>query len=118
MNRSRLLLLSLSLVVLSVVPARAEMDPFQKAKIATARVTILNLKTAIAQYMLDHNRCPKDLKVLEREKYIHDLRADPWGEGYVYRCPGAHDKEEGDISSKGPDRKLGTSDDVNSWQIK
>jgi len=40
---------------------------------------------------------------------------DPWGEPLVYRCPGlAGDSFE--LVSKGPDRLLGTGDDLSGWE--
>ena len=37
---------------------------------------------------------------------------DPWGEPLVYRCPGTTNAEGFDLSSKGPDRRGGTADDL------
>lgn len=38
-------------------------------------------------------------------------KTDPWGSGFVYTCEG----DEPRLSSPGPDRELGTPDDVTSW---
>ena len=40
---------------------------------------------------------------------------DPWGEPYLYRCPGVHNKDGYDLWSKGPDRTDGTDDDIGNW---
>ncbi|MEO6874270.1 MAG: type II secretion system major pseudopilin GspG [Opitutaceae bacterium] len=40
---------------------------------------------------------------------------DPWGEPYVYRYPGVHNKTGYDIYSKGPDKQDGTADDIGNW---
>jgi general secretion pathway protein G len=40
---------------------------------------------------------------------------DPWGEPYLYRCPGVHNKDGYDIWSKGPDKTDGTDDDIGNW---
>lgn len=37
---------------------------------------------------------------------------DPWGELYEYRNPGTFNQNGFDLVSKGPDRILGTSDDI------
>jgi general secretion pathway protein G len=40
---------------------------------------------------------------------------DPWGEPYLYRYPGTHNKEGYDLWSKGPDKADGTDDDIGNW---
>jgi general secretion pathway protein G len=40
---------------------------------------------------------------------------DPWGEPYLYRYPGTHNKEGYDLWSKGPDKTDGTDDDIGNW---
>ena len=52
-----------------------------------------------------------------RGPYFSDpkLPLDPWGEPYVYRYPGVHNKTGYDISSKGPDKQDGTADDIGNW---
>jgi general secretion pathway protein G len=49
--------------------------------------------------------------------YLQDgkIPADPWGEPYVYRYPGTHNKNGYDVFSKGPDRAEGTKDDIGNW---
>jgi general secretion pathway protein G len=36
---------------------------------------------------------------------------DPWGNNYIYRCPGTKHPESYDLLSAGPDRKPDTADD-------
>lgn len=43
------------------------------------------------------------------------LPLDPWGDAYIYRYPGTHNKTSYDIVSKGPDRTEGTQDDIGNW---
>ncbi len=40
---------------------------------------------------------------------------DPWGEPYLYRYPGVHNKDSYDLWSKGPDKTDGTDDDIGNW---
>ena len=49
--------------------------------------------------------------------YFQDpkIPLDPWGEPYVYRYPGVHNKTGYDIYSKGPDKQDGTADDIGNW---
>jgi|APCry1669189844_1035258.scaffolds.fasta_scaffold01847_5 general secretion pathway protein G len=43
------------------------------------------------------------------------LPLDPWGEPYMYRYPGTHNKGSYDIWSKGPDKVDGNDDDIGNW---
>ena len=49
--------------------------------------------------------------------YFSDTKIplDPWGEAYIYRYPGVHNKTTYDIFSKGPDKIEGTADDIGNW---
>jgi general secretion pathway protein G len=40
---------------------------------------------------------------------------DPWGNDYVYVCPGKHNPKTFDIYTKGPDRVAETEDDMGNW---
>jgi general secretion pathway protein G len=40
---------------------------------------------------------------------------DPWGEEFVYVAPGKFNEDSYDLSSKGPDRKEDTDDDIKNW---
>ena len=40
-----------------------------------------------------------------------EMPKDPWGNEYIYRCPGVKDPQSYDLFSAGPDRKADTEDD-------
>ena len=40
---------------------------------------------------------------------------DPWGNDYVYVCPGKHNPKTFDLYSKGADRIAETEDDMGNW---
>jgi general secretion pathway protein G len=40
---------------------------------------------------------------------------DPWGEAYEYRYPGIKNSGGYDLFSKGPDKAVGTADDIGNW---
>ena len=103
------------------------------AKITKARVQIENLSTALKMYKLDNGRFPtteQGLQALVVEPqggeapkkwrkggYLEksQVPADPWGNEYVYLCPGVHD--DFDIVSYGADGSAGGEDinkDINS----
>ena len=92
---------------------------FQKwkdAQVKEAKIEISNIKTAIQHWAIDNNgeACPKALAELHSGKYLNKAPKDPWGQEYVYTCPG--ESEDGfDLLSKGPDRKAGTEDDLKGF---
>ncbi len=40
---------------------------------------------------------------------------DPWNNDYIYVCPGQHNTDTYDLSSKGPDGIDGNEDDIKNW---
>jgi general secretion pathway protein G len=40
---------------------------------------------------------------------------DPWGEPYLYRYPGTHNKDGYDLWSKGPHKTDGADDNIGNW---
>lgn len=46
-----------------------------------------------------------------------DIPKDPWGNDYVYECPGKHNPSSYDLMSMGPDGRIGGDDDIANWQI-
>ena len=43
------------------------------------------------------------------------IEPDPWGMEYKYEFPGKHNPKSFDVFSSGPDRQIGTDDDVGNW---
>ncbi|WP_174848551.1 type II secretion system major pseudopilin GspG [Yersinia artesiana] len=52
-------------------------------------------------------------RIYPKNGYIRRLPNDPWGNSYLINNPGRH--EEIDIFSAGPDREIGTGDDIGNW---
>ncbi len=91
---------------------------YKKAQVTNAKQIINNIKQALVHYAMDNkDPCPKDLNELYTQKLIDKEPKDPWGQELIFKCPGEHDTESADISSKGPDRKEGTADDLHSWDL-
>ncbi len=47
--------------------------------------------------------------------YLDKEPIDAWGEPFQYRCPGSHNRDGFDIISTGPDKTVGTEDDIGNW---
>jgi hypothetical protein len=83
-----------------------------RERATSTRMRIELLEEVVARYKADHGgACPATLDA------IAPRPVDAWGERFAFRCPGIHDEAGADIVSKGPDRVLGTDDDVWSWGV-
>ena len=48
-----------------------------------------------------------------RGPYLEKIPQDPWGNDYIYECPGRHNPSFYDISSQGPP---GGQNPIGNWQ--
>jgi general secretion pathway protein G len=93
---------------------------------ATADISALG--AALGAFKVDNGRYPtsaEGLAVLSTDPsglpkwkgpYIErPVGNDPWGNPYVYVCPGKHNPDSYDLHSFGPDGKDGTADDITNW---
>jgi general secretion pathway protein G len=102
-----------------------------QARLVAARTDMKNLETALDQFRADVGRYPMTAEGLvalrqapAQSSNWHGpyIRAeeqpliDPWEQLYVYRSPGEHNATSFDLTSCGPDRRLGTSDDIANWK--
>jgi general secretion pathway protein G len=106
------------------------------ARIAQAKIQVKNFETALKLFKLDNGFYPSTEQGLSSlvekptsgqipQKYREGgyleqkkIPADPWGNAYVYLCPGLHG--DYDIISYGADGKEGGEGkdaDINSWDI-
>jgi len=92
---------------------------FKKAQVSTARLRVKAARDATAQYMIDNtSNCPRGIDDLVSQKYLDRNNAkDPWGKDLLFHCPGTNDTDSADISSAGPDKQEGTTDDIKSWEL-
>ncbi|HTX20300.1 MAG TPA: type II secretion system major pseudopilin GspG [Candidatus Aquilonibacter sp.] len=98
-----------------------------RARIMAAQGDIsTGIKSAIDQFKMDNGYYPKSLQDLVQQppgaKNWHgpyfnppNLPIDPWGNNYIYECPGKHNTNSYDLMSVGPDGKIGTEDDIGNW---
>jgi len=84
------------------------------------------IKTALDSFEVDNGYYPKSLQELIQQPsnaknwrgpYLDPatLPIDPWGNPYIYYCPGKHNPSGYDLLSMGPDAKEGTADDIGNW---
>jgi len=102
----------------------------EKAKVKTAIAQIGAFKSALEMFEVDNGKFPpgrsglQDLIVKPRyasqdwHMYLDKIPKDPWGNDYIYECPGRHNPNSYDISSPGPDAQAGNEDDIGNWDKK
>lgn len=106
-----------------------------QARVAAARSEIDgSLSVSLDMYELDAGKYPtseQGLKALIEKPttspeptswkgpYLKkkEVPKDPWGNDYIYECPGKQN-EDFDLSSSGPDGQAGNDDDINNWKPK
>lgn len=91
-------------------PAPIGFGPLERARADNARVETQTISMAVELWQASHpDACPT-FDELVRDKVMDPNKEneDPWGQPYAIQC-----SESGvSISSNGPDRELGTDDDI------
>ena len=105
----------------------------EEARRSAARADIdANLSSALDMYEMDNGRYPTTEQGLEAlvsapaanpaprnwtGPYLkkRQVPKDPWGNPYVYRCPGTHNPGAYDLSSYGSDA-VESADDIVNWE--
>ena len=120
-----LVLVILGVLAAIVVPKFAGRT--EQARQAAAKTQISSFATVLDAYEVDNGFYPKgksglnDLVQASRDAknwrgpYLKEVPKDPWGNDYVYECPGKNNPTSYDVSSMGPDGQMGTEDDINNW---
>ena len=123
-----LLLVLVILAALAAVVVPKFTKRSEQAKITAASVEIGNIELMLDAFEVDCGRYPtteEGIKALVeqpsnadewRGKYLkRGVPKDPWGNPYVYQCPGRHNTDGYDLYSFGPDELDGTDDDIDNW---
>ncbi len=121
-----LVLAILAVLAAMVVPKFTRRS--QQAKVTAARIDIANLEVAMDAFEVDCGRYPTTeegiMALVEQPADAQDwmgeyikrgLPKDPWGNPYVYRCPGQYNADGYDLHSLGPDKQDGGGDDIDNW---
>ena len=118
-----LLLVMVILGILAAVVVPKLVGRSEDAKIAAAKTDISNLSGALDQFEIDNGRFPTSEEGLNalvenpsglttwKHAYVNKLPKDPWGQPYIYRCPGNNGKDY-DLVSGGADKHEGGDDDI------
>ncbi len=100
----------------------------EQARLTAAKTQISSFCTALDAFEVDNGYYPKgqnglnDLVEQPRDAqnwhgpYLQNIPKDPWGNDYIYTCPGRHNPSSYDIMSMGPDQRQGGDDDITNWK--
>jgi general secretion pathway protein G len=124
-----LLLVLVILGILAAIVVPKFSGRTEQARITAAQSQIATFGTALDSFEVDVGRYPKgrnglqDLVVQPRDAqnwrgpYMkNDIPKDPWGNDYVYECPGKNNTSSYDLVSMGPDGRAGSEDDVTNFK--
>ena len=126
-----LVLVILGILAAIVVPKFAGRT--EQAKVTAAQTQLASFGTALDAFEVDTGSYPKgkgglgDLIQQPRDAqnwrgpYLKDkgeVPLDPWGNAYLYECPGKHNPSGYDLMSMGPDARVGGDDDIANWGTK
>ncbi len=125
-----LMLVLVILATLSAIVVPKFTGQSKKAKVTAAKTQISHLALALDAFEVDLGRYPTNVEGLRalverpasdsdgvwQQPYLSgNVPLDPWGNEYVYRCPGDYNQDGYDLISYGPDGKLGGDDDIANW---
>ena len=115
------ILATLAAIVYPKLAGRSE-----QARTTAAATQISSFSTALDAFEVDNGYYPKgksgllDLVQQPRDAqswkgpYLKEIPKDPWGNEYVYECPGRMNPTSYDLTSPGPDGKAGSEDDISN----
>jgi general secretion pathway protein G len=104
----------------------------ERSRITQAKTQIAAFGTALDAYEIDCGRYPGGKNgLLDLIQEPHDtvgwkgpylknessIPLDPWGNAYIYECPGKHNPNGYDLISMGPDGKAGGDDDIANYDL-
>jgi len=125
-----LLLVLVILGILAAIVVPKFSGRTEQARVTAAQTQISTFRTALDTFEVDVGYYPKGKNGLHdlvqqprdasawRGPYLQgDIPKDPWGNDYIYECPGKHNPTSFDIMSMSPDQRVGGDDDITNWQI-
>ena len=124
-----LLLVLVILAVLAAVVVPRFTKRSEQAKTTAAKTDIANIELVLNAFEVDCGRYPTTEEGLGallaqpaglkgwKTRYLskRTLPKDPWGNPYVYSCPGQHNTDGFDLHTLGPDGQDGSEDDLDNW---
>jgi general secretion pathway protein G len=124
-----LLLVLVILGILAAIVLPRFTNRTKQAQIAATQTQIATFKTALDAYEVDNGYYPKGknglMDLIQQPRDAQNWRGpylsadaipkDPWGNDYIYECPGRHNPTSYDVSSLGPP---GDNAVIANWTVK
>jgi general secretion pathway protein G len=123
-----LLLVLVILGILAAIVVPKFVGRQKQAKIAAAQQEISTISGALDTFENDNGNYPTPDQGLSALRvapgnatnwhgpYVSkDMDKDPWGNPYIYRCPGSHNVNGFDLICTGPDGQEGGGDDIDNF---
>lgn len=124
-----LLLVLVILGILAAIVLPRFTNRTKQAQIAATQTQIATFKTALDAYEVDNGYYPKGkngmVDLIQQARDAQNWRGpylqadaipkDPWGNEYIYECPGRHNPTSYDLSSLGPKDE---NNIIANWTIK
>ena len=125
-----LLLVVVIIGILAAIVVPRLVGRSDEARISAAKGDIKSMSTALGAYEVDNGKYPTTGQTLSallikpsappepkswKGPYLQNLSElpkDPWGNDYVFLCPGSKNPAGFDLFSYGPDGQAGTEDDI------
>jgi len=124
-----LLLVLVILGILAAIVVPKFSGRTEQARMTAAQSQVSTFGTALDAFEVDVGYYPKgrnglnDLVTQPRDAqswrgpYMkNEIPKDPWGNDYVYECPGKNNPSSYDLLSMGPDGRAGSEDDVTNFK--
>ncbi len=125
-----LLLVLVILGILAAVVVPKFSGRTEQARQTAAQSQISTFGTALDAFEVDNGYYPKGKDGLQdlvqqpqnaqnwKGPYLKgQIPLDPWGNAYIYECPGRHNPSSYDLMTVGADGRDGTEDDITNWQL-
>jgi general secretion pathway protein G len=124
-----LLLVLVILGILAAIVLPRFTNRTKQAQVAATQTQIASFKTALDNFEVDNGYYPKGknglMDLIQQPRDAQNWRGpymssdtvpkDPWGNEYIYECPGRHNPTSYDLSSLGPP---GDNAVIGNWTIK
>jgi len=124
-----LLLVLVILGILAAIVVPKFSGRTEQARNTAAQSQISTFGTALDAFEVDNGFYPKGkgglAELVQAPRDAQNWRGpylksgipnDPWGNPYIYECPGKHNPSSYDLMSMGPDGRANNEDDITNWQ--
>jgi len=126
-----MLLVLVILAVLAAIVIPKFSGRSQQAKETAAKSQISSIEIALDSYEVDTGSYPQGSAglnaLVDQPNNVQNWKGpylkkgvplDPWGNAYVFTCPGKNNQKGYDLMSVGADGRSGTEDDIVNWDTK